>query len=544
MRLKYLVIIFLTIGIAGELHSQTVWEALFSKEQSAQFKETYDDISLNKNTNIDLRQLKQYVKTLNNYSLSHISELNEEFQKKVINHIIATDSISYYEQEDNTNWWKSKFVKLAEIMPIYVIQKKVNEHSKPYDTIQIEVPGSNKTISAIINNNILKGFILSTQNNLIAEEDLRYLTNNEVYDLIAFYRYDEPLPDEEPEEPLMADNQQTETNTAKAEKKTANPNGNNQVRDNQSGKIDKPKHESEKTNYNNGEEKEKTKPLPSADLPKGLAYRIQIAAAHNPLTEEELKNRYKGQRKEKQFKEDGWIKYYVAETPSLNQAKTIVMEEGMPPDAFIMAYKNGSKAPQYLRIKSTIKHNDFNELAPKTFNKKVWVVQIAADKKPLTFASVKNRYAGEKPIFYINQKPWHRYSIGVFDNFKEANDLRLKCNVADAFVAAHKNSRRVDLWSSGKKNPTSGKPIHYIVQISANEKPLSKKELNEKYTGNQKVMHFQENGYHKYALGRFKTFSKALEVRNHCGVPDAFIKAYQDSENISLYKAKQITDKY
>src|SRR6056297_3550693 len=135
MRLKYLVIIFLTIGIAGELHSQTVWEALFSKKQSAQFKETYDEISSNKNANINLRQLKQYVKTLNNYALSHLPELNEEFQKKVINHIIATDSISYYEQADNSNWWIGKFVKLAEIMPIYVIQKKINNHSKPYDTI-------------------------------------------------------------------------------------------------------------------------------------------------------------------------------------------------------------------------------------------------------------------------------------------------------------------------------------------------------------------------------------------------------------------------
>ncbi len=308
--------------------------------------------------------------------------------------------------------------------------------------------------------------------------------------------------------------------------------------------IDKPKEESGKPGYNEGRKKQNNEPIPSADLPKGLAYRIQIAAAHKPLTKEELNRRYSGPRKEKQFKEDGWVKYYVAETPTLNKAKSIVQEDGMPPDAFIMAYKNGVKAPKYLRIKPSIKYNDFNNLAPETYNRKVFVVQIAADKKALDFATVKSRYSGKKPIYYINQGEWHRYSIGVFNNLKEANALRLHCNVADAFVAAHKDSDRVDLWSAGKKDPANNKPIHYIVQISATDKPLTDEQIEQKYNGSEKVIHFIENGYNKYALGKYKTFSKALKVRNSCGVLDAFIKAYQDSEVISLYKAKKVTDKY
>ncbi len=99
-------------------------------------------------------------------------------------------------------------------MPIYVIQKKVNKNDKPFDTIEIEVPGTNKIISAVINNNIINGFILSSRNDLLAERDLRYITNNDVYDIIAFYRSEKPLPEkQQTQEQLLAENQQTGTNT-------------------------------------------------------------------------------------------------------------------------------------------------------------------------------------------------------------------------------------------------------------------------------------------------------------------------------------------
>ena len=48
------------------------------------------------------------------------------------------------------------------------------------------------------------------------------------------------------------------------------------------------------------------------------------------------------------YAEEGWHKYYIAETTTLKEA-LIIRKESAVHDAFVMAYMNGVKVTYYLR---------------------------------------------------------------------------------------------------------------------------------------------------------------------------------------------------
>jgi hypothetical protein len=578
--LRTLIATYFFLFLTCTVHSQTVWGELFANSQGNEMEQAYQSVASGNQNEFTQTQLIKYVKTLNDYALLHFDELDETFQKKALSHIISTDSLSFYENRDAANWWRSRFIQLIEVMPVYAIQKQASKLSKPIDTLEIQVPGTDKVISVIVNNKIIQGYLMAQgDESTIAERDLRYLSSDELYDLIAYYREEKDLPDEVSESvvPQIAENQDSvsgktviladnnSTNTTEAtqnnQSNNENPPNNNESNNainSSNSNTYTTNNTSNNTSNNSSNNSSNTSSNASSSnsgssnynvnnsYKEGIAFRVQIAAARRPLNNIELKERYTGSRSPKTFKEEGWIKYYVAETADLNQAKQIKTEPGMPSDAFIMSYYNGKKAPEYLYGNfdpKPVKSDSYVDLAPETTGKKIWVVQIAADQKPLSMAEVRSRYNGNKPIYKISEGPWHRYSIGIFGSFKEANQLRMSCGVSDAFVAAYLNSKRINTWAS-IKNPGqfSKKPIRYLVQVAASHSKLTELELKERYKGNKELIYFQENGYHKYALGRYKTFREALKEREECGVPDAFIKAYRGNKKVDLLKAKNITD--
>lgn len=115
--------------------------------------------------------------------------------------------------------------------------------------------------------------------------------------------------------------------------------------------------------------------------------------------------------------------------------------------------------------------------------------------------------------------------------------------MSDAFIATYRDGKRIEINTLTKNaTPIDPQSIYFIVQIAASFKPLSDMEIANIYIGKLKIIHIKENGYHKYALGKFNTFQQALDIKNKCNVPDAFIKAYEKNTQINLYKAKIITD--
>ncbi len=225
-----------------------------------------------------------------------------------------------------------------------------------------------------------------------------------------------------------------------------------------------PTTEEQPLDYNNelaNTSPDKSKPAPIAqiteeiDYSKDLIYRVQVAADKLPLTDDVLQSIYKGSREIKMFQEEGWYKYYIADTKTLKEA-IIIKKESKVPDAFIMAYKNGKKIKYYLKYakaeKGSVPPDKFIDLKSLSENKMVIVVQVAADKVPLSRERLKELYQGGKPLNYIYEDGWHKYSFGNYKRFWPANIARRKCGVKDAFVVAYKNGVKFDLWAKDEKD--------------------------------------------------------------------------------------------
>lgn len=207
------------------------------------------------------------------------------------------------------------------------------------------------------------------------------------------------------------------------------------------------------------EEKTETKSYPAVEtnnnFSDGLVYRVQIAADRVPLTPKKLARRYKGERSINMFQEEGWYKYYIAETKTLKQAIFIRKEIGVPDDAFIMAYKDGVKVMYYLKYQTlnagSKPPDSFIDLKSLSENRVVIVVQVAADREPLSEERLSELYQGGKPLNYIFEDGWHKYSFGNYKKFWPANFARRKCGTDGAFVVAYKNGIKIDLWKDNKE---------------------------------------------------------------------------------------------
>ncbi len=196
---------------------------------------------------------------------------------------------------------------------------------------------------------------------------------------------------------------------------------------------------------------------------QNLKYRVQIAASKVPLDSDYLQKIYTGTRQVKEFTEEGWHKYYIAETTTLKEA-LIIRKESAVHDAFVMAYMNGVKVTYYLRYsgkKAESKvvdyeykttnmplNNSINDLAELSKNKIVIVVQISAETKEVSIDKLREKYNGNEQINYIYEDGWHKYSFGNYSKFWPANYARRDCGISDAFVVAYKNGKKYDLWAN------------------------------------------------------------------------------------------------
>jgi outer membrane protein OmpA-like peptidoglycan-associated protein len=71
-------------------------------------------------------------------------------------------------------------------------------------------------------------------------------------------------------------------------------------------------------------------------------YRVQIAASASEIKDDHLKKIYVGPNEIHFFKEDGYYKYYIEETPNYPDARRILKESGVK-NAFIAAYRGNTK---------------------------------------------------------------------------------------------------------------------------------------------------------------------------------------------------------
>ncbi len=72
-------------------------------------------------------------------------------------------------------------------------------------------------------------------------------------------------------------------------------------------------------------------------------------------------------------------------------------------------------------------------------------VQIAAHTVILEEDYIKSFYTGTDSVMQTHEGKWYKYQIGSFNNFKDADDLRINCRVPRAFVVAYQGEKKLTI---------------------------------------------------------------------------------------------------
>lgn len=84
--------------------------------------------------------------------------------------------------------------------------------------------------------------------------------------------------------------------------------------------------------------------------------------------------------------------------------------------------------------------------------------------------------------------------------------------------------------------------ILFRIQIAADNIEVPDEKLKAIYSGTMKVDHIvNKNGWHKYSIGEFSTYEKALELKLSCGVEGAFIVGYKNNVKIDILEAIRLS---
>lgn len=82
--------------------------------------------------------------------------------------------------------------------------------------------------------------------------------------------------------------------------------------------------------------------------------------------------------------------------------------------------------------------------------------------------------------------------------------------------------------------------VWFEVQVMAVTKQAKPESINRIYKGSDNVREFQNDGWFKYSVGKFKTYQEARQYRSETGVRRAFVVAFQDEEPITVRNARKL----
>ena len=410
-------------------------------------KSSIDDIGVYaSNVQINIDFVNQYKSELTNMSISNAGS-NKEQALQLINYIQTQENIifnqkqffTFYSLSGNNHLIKSSTSGGNENISEPINEEPVNSTPTHIQTVNSPQNNTNsenfKYANVIINEEIVESIKVSLSD---YEEDTNNLFNITSYDVENLakvwdsYVYPEELITDTTK--VLADTTLTEEPTTYNETivETFSP-------------------EAPKSNnlFTSNEDSESEIQSTYTSSIKGLIYRVQIAASHNQLGLSKINKIYSGTRTIKTFQEEGWYKYYIADAKTLKEA-IVIKKESNVPDAFVMAYKDGKKIKYYLKYanaeKGSVPPDNFIDLKSLSYNNLVVVVQVAADQEPLNKDRLSELYQGGKPLNYIYEDGWHKYSFGNYDRFWPANFARRECGTEGAFVVAYKNGEKYNLW--------------------------------------------------------------------------------------------------
>ncbi len=78
-------------------------------------------------------------------------------------------------------------------------------------------------------------------------------------------------------------------------------------------------------------------------------------------------------------------------------------------------------------------------------------VQIAAHTVQIENDYIRTFYTGQDTIRESHEGAWFKYQIGCFDNYSDADSLRISCRVPRAFVVAYQENKKLTIKEALKK---------------------------------------------------------------------------------------------
>jgi hypothetical protein len=181
-------------------------------------------------------------------------------------------------------------------------------------------------------------------------------------------------------------------------------------------------------------------------------------------------------------------------------------------------------------------------------------IQVAASRVPLSETVLKGIYPGQEKIIETSEDNWYKYTIGEFNTYSQARQLRDNTNVPGVFVVAYLNGKRIKITSSFVSSKLTSDStdaeegiqpdkIVFRIQLVASKKELSASTLKNIYNGSIAIDTIQEDGWLKYSLLAGNKLSDALELLKSINVPGAFIVSYYNNQKLNLHTAIKLTKK-
>lgn len=184
------------------------------------------------------------------------------------------------------------------------------------------------------------------------------------------------------------------------------------------------------------------------NMPGGLVFRIQVAAARSPLTKEQLARIYPGPYAIEMIEEDGWYKYQILGLRLYSDALRLLTDIPVK-GAFISAYEEGNK----INLFDGVVKNRTLERTVKTTGRKglreiEFHVQIAASRLPISPEELSRIYSGSETVSLLFEDGWYKYRIKAGNSFERATQVKANCGVNKAFIVAYKQARKITLYEA------------------------------------------------------------------------------------------------